>query len=649
MTIKSISNQASVVLLKNSYEPKGKTSILFLYFIIASFLCKLYIISNLDIVVNPSAWDDLFFVKSSLVNYWFFEKYTYLSLIKEPLWPLLMSFFRHVGIPLRIALEILLLAGTYFAVNLAISKEIKNSLEYKIILFTFIFWNPYTFPTFEKCTYDGVFGILFLMGVASVYNIGRHVDSNKFYKSIVIFSIISALLTITRRESSIVCLSSIIVILTVNLVNAQNFFNYAKRTFFSTAIFLCCLLVIQLPFRILNYHFYSFYSITEQDERKYLKAVALLAGINDDINNMHVPISLDALNRASQFSQNVRLLSNELHGSIGRYWSHCFVGHQHPDGEIGGGWIEPAIRESVDKIGYYKSSISAQLFYDNITSDLEKAFKEKKLTKRFILHNTIGGIPPLTEILKSSYFIIKTCFYFPSYEPSHDFPNPEWIHLFDAACTRKACSFQRSNNFSKIAGIAFNKDFPHPLDNVSFKSNKKILLGDIYYGKHNLLPGGGGMVSFEITIPTESSGKIVLTDTCKSYCEIEYINGSFQNQNPNKWIILSNDVSKGVSSNYNLPFILHHFKAYQIVWDSLLAMSIACILLINYHKITFNKSNIFLVLAPSAFIIARLLMMSIVDSTAFYMRDYRYIYPLIQGLTVLIIATPIQLMRKNKS
>jgi hypothetical protein len=384
--------------------------------------------------------------------------------------------------------------------------------------------------------------------------------------------------------------------------------------------------LVQAPVRLLNYYKLGSPCISEQTESKYIKAMNALASIDTGTPLHGAVISRKSIELAAGVSKSCRELALILDSDIWRFWRPVYLGVAPPDGEIGSGYIPWAIRDHVSKLGYFASPLAAKSFFDKIQTDLNKSFVEGRLKKRLVIHSYIGPPPPIMDVLTSFQYIIKCSFLPPVFTPKAEFWDSQIQFHYDTACNRKAVFFQKELSQVCITGSAWDKIHPSPLVNVEFTSENGFLSrGLISYVKGEEYPCGGGVVAFNITFPN-IPGKLNLTD----------FNGQKISLNTplssppeilSTWLLHDLKIIKNLNSDHYYEKINFAVRAFWVI-GNLSLIPLVVILRLNNNKIKCLSWPLRAVVAIFFIITFRILMMSLIDCTAFHMRDFRYIFPI---------------------
>lgn len=618
-----------------------------------SFLSKLFITSSLDMPSIGGGHDDYWFVRSSLSWYWLNSNYDQMLYIKEPFWPLVMAGTRVLGIPLRIALEIMLFTLS-FCIALFSNPIFLNFRKTGFLLiFSLCFFCPVSINCFQNTTYDAFFGMLYALSVSLLVPLARYYDcSKKSYLYEICYGIVLGLLSITRGEGAIVIIGGIFaaVLISINFKSRSLCIGVMSRRFVLILLITC---FIQAPVRILNYYKLGAACISEQTENNYVKAMNALASIDTGYSLHGAVISKKSIEFAASVSQSCRELGTIIDSDIWRFWEEVYLGVAPPDGEIGSGYILWAIRDHVSKLGYFASPLASRDFFQKIQIDLNKAFADGRLKKRFVIHPLIGPPPPLIDVLTSFVYIIKCSFLPPVFTPKAEFWNPQIQFDYDKACSRKSIFLQKEISQVTIAGSAWNKVHPSPLVLVEFISDDGISANaSIFYIKGAEIPCGGAQVGFNITIPN-IKGNLNLIDHNGEKISLKTPIFSMPDT-LSTWSLYGSKIIKKWNKNQ------YHETLYSTIRFLWVVGNLLLILLVVFSRFnikeTFKSFNWTLRAFVAIFFLItfRILMMSLIDCSAFHMRDFRYVFPIALNMPLcfamlgILLSLLISIFRINK-
>jgi len=189
--------------MKNIFDKLGKEKLFYSVLIIIGFL-KLWVVRDLKIRMIPRAgYDDFLFISlaDSIAQGNWLGKYTYLTLVKGPMYPIFLAIGSILKFPTTVFQHSLYVAATILLVWTLRKLQIRRlSL---LILFAFLVFNPITYaPAHLRILRDFFYTSIFIMLIASLINLIA--NDFKYRKSSICLGSISGFLLFvlwyTREE-----------------------------------------------------------------------------------------------------------------------------------------------------------------------------------------------------------------------------------------------------------------------------------------------------------------------------------------------------------------------------------------------------------------------------------------------------------------
>ena len=209
----------------------------------------------------------------------------------------------------------------------------------------------------------------------------------------------------------------------------------------------------------------------------FARGVALIPGHVKLLNNLAQIYTAEPLTRFVPISRKSREMAYAVSPTFAKYrpmienpadgWQVLSREFGIPNGEIGGGWIWHAINTKVIPAQGGRPAL-AEAEYNKINSEIQKAFKDGRLKRRFILHPLIGGSPVhlLAELPPSIAAVTESALSsIPENRNDQAFDAP----LFDKAFVRRSALVLRSPEMA-IQGWAFVNRPGHRIVNVMIGS-----------------------------------------------------------------------------------------------------------------------------------------------------------------------------------
>lgn len=137
------------------------------YLVCITLVCfKFFLIGGEEIIARDQSLDDLWQIMAASRGYWFGPEYTHISFVHLPAYSFWIAFVYLLGIPLRLATEILYVSSVIiFIISLC---RVGISKWLCLFCFTLILFNPYSYDVFNYALPESIYGSLFLIGLAGI-------------------------------------------------------------------------------------------------------------------------------------------------------------------------------------------------------------------------------------------------------------------------------------------------------------------------------------------------------------------------------------------------------------------------------------------------------------------------------------------------
>jgi hypothetical protein len=418
----------------------------FLSFSILAVLLKLLLIAQFDFPSFGGGHDDYWFVLRSLDWYWFSQSYDQMSHIKEPLWTLIMAVLRQTGIPLRLLLELGYGLTAFLVSLLIIPRGIKFSQVSRSVCFLLIILAPISIPVFERTTSDPIFGMIFALTLATFVRGCRTTGMRELFRLGALSAFLLGLLSITRGEGFLSTISGIGAFLGVVICRADVYGSWRNRL--ATAAFLCTLMLsiayaVKLPILLGNYITFGNWTVSDQSEPSYVRAMKALVSVRPRNPVPHAPLARATIERIAAVSPAMREISPALLGDLGTGWARASLGHPTPEGEIGAGWLGWAVRDSAAAAGKYATPATARAFYNDLATQIEGAFETKHLPRRTVIHPLAISFPSISEFTGALRDVLKASILPRAFRPVQEWTNPQVQFHYDVATNRKSIFLEK--------------------------------------------------------------------------------------------------------------------------------------------------------------------------------------------------------------
>lgn len=366
--------------------------------------------------VVHSPHDDEWFIRmaTSIRDGHWLGSYNHMTLIKLPLYPIFLSVFSALGVPVGFAQTLLYWFAAslfYFLVFIQLASPLSG------VLFAFLLYNPSRFSDamlFRVLRSDiNAILALFIFASFSILLLTPRIRwCTKrwfawFYASAFFLS-----LFYINREENITFLSLEMSVLGYLAYKMR----YEKR--FLRHIFMYVLVsgVALFLVSILNYSWYGIFAPTEFHTVWFRRAYSQISRVKPLTVNNKIPIPKEVRKELYHASPAFRQLEQFLEGDIGYGWAEVTFDFTHLDPnlrEIGGDYFRWALREAVAAAGYYESPDSARLYYQRLAHEIDFACSEKLVDCRltgnvFLPHSLIFHIADIIQDLSATFWFTIT-------------------------------------------------------------------------------------------------------------------------------------------------------------------------------------------------------------------------------------------------
>lgn len=341
--------------------------------------------------IESYGYDDMLMMKLSdnISNGLWLGNYTDTTLVKGFFFPLFLSFLRLINISSELGISLLyIIASITFCY---VTKDLFKNRKISYILYLILLFNPVTFSseTFQRL-YRYVLGpaqILFLLSF--LYGIYKNSEIKKIIPHLIGLSL-TYLSVIYTREDYLFMNVLLLIMLILYIYKL-------KKKSLILIVFFIIVIPVNLLVTSLNQKYYGASTNNEIINSNFSKAYQNLMKIKPDKNIYRVSIPKSSLNKAMKVSPTLETLKELINQNY----------KESPDiknGELVDGYMIWSLRRVAYYKGAYKSFKTSEEFWGKVNEELEKAFQENKLEKRFTIPSAYIS-PPSPYNLKS---FIKT-------------------------------------------------------------------------------------------------------------------------------------------------------------------------------------------------------------------------------------------------
>lgn len=376
--------------------------------LILLLIIKLIIVQVQPIVSKYTMiYDDQLMVEqaNNIVSGNWLGEYNSKTLTKGVFTPLFIALMYILHIPFLMGKEIFYgIACIVFTV--IISKKIKSKLAL-ILIYTVILINPVGYSAQLSRVYrDGIYAALILYLLA--FLIGTFINRKENGKKQVKYFIglgITFSATYLCREETIWLLPCILIVTLATII--PSYFN--KKILLYLIPIMITVISINL-ICILNYKYYGVYTLNQYWGKAFQSAYGALLRVKPEEEKQRVPVTRETMNRLYEVSPKFAELKDFFEGEEGDNWRDIGI---KIDGEITGAYVQWALMDAVESLGYYETAIKAEQYYMELADEINKLCDNGTIESRtkkvvsnscyFDLKDILKTITKMPDIIKYQY------------------------------------------------------------------------------------------------------------------------------------------------------------------------------------------------------------------------------------------------------
>jgi hypothetical protein len=365
-------------------------------------LFKLWVIHTEEIYGSSTEYDALWYVGSAKNWYWG-ASYSFTAFIRPCAYPLFIAVLHFLGIPLRIGIELMQMAGYAVVIGALRKAAVPRAL----------------------CL--AIFALMILHPASLLFN--NHSMSDSFYTAILPFALGGSLLTLftrkfshaiwtgaafavlwnTREESFLIPLI-LAVLLFLALAQRRDAPNRKAHFVFwlkRTGALAGTLLLLVLAVYSANYRAFHSFAKSDLSSPAFEKAFKAFLRIKPSYSRRYIAVNMEAIQRAYEVSPAFAQLKPQFETVLGQNWTHPVFE------TLGvrefGLWFQWALRNMTANAGYYKDPVSTNAFYRKVARQINQACDEGRVPSRFVLSSFLdpGAVSRIRHVPRSIINIAK--------------------------------------------------------------------------------------------------------------------------------------------------------------------------------------------------------------------------------------------------
>lgn len=378
---------------------------------LAVVLFKLWLVGGEEIVANPfSPLDDLAYARYAQEGYWFggFElgAFDVPPFARAPAYPLFLAAVAQTGIPLRLAIELLLALS---AAGLAAALVAAGQPRWiGPALFGLIVLHPLNIDVDRHIGTDMFYGPMLWLALAALIVSRREQPPRARLGWALLAGVALAVADQTRAERVL------ILVLLALYVALEGLRRPALRRWGPAALAAgLVVFVAGLGVRSANYVHFGVFAPETLASPRFGSALRALVRIEPERYERHVQLTRDALAKGFAVSPALRELQPLLDGGFGREWESYGLEEGLSGRGFAGSYLVWMLTLAARRIGYDGPPARAEAYWERVAAEIDAACDDHRLPCRFVLSgrldpHTTGYLPYLgPSLFKLSSLLLR--------------------------------------------------------------------------------------------------------------------------------------------------------------------------------------------------------------------------------------------------
>ncbi len=350
--------------------------------------------------------DDQWMVKRAyniLAGIWLGD-YSDVTLIKSVTYPLLLAFFRALGIPYGIGVGILYVCISYIfvkALRPIISNNYLAGFIYLAVLFSPVGFLTLTSARIYRNSLSHWLALLVISSIIGIY-LRRNTEYKRLRKWFLAESF-SIMIFWELREDGVWIMSFVVPAMLILFIYWTAHKRKVLKTFLIVCIPFFAIIILELGLSAINYNRYGIFTTNDRTGTYCGKVMSLLYKIDDGKNeDDRIWVSNDAIKLARNVSPTLDSFGDVIDESRKFWMLPTSYG-----ADVPGDHSEWALRQAVLEIGYYKDARTTNDFYKSIYQELKKGFEDGRLKEKKGISLSSQMRPFTFEDIKESFKLSK--------------------------------------------------------------------------------------------------------------------------------------------------------------------------------------------------------------------------------------------------
>lgn len=368
---------------EDQLQPATRPWLRFVLPIAVIALAKLWLVHHEEIAGSATHYDALWFVKSARDWYWRAD-YSWIAFIRPPAYPLWLALSHALGVPQRVAIELLQLSG--FAALVGALARVGFSRGICIAGFAAACFHPAGFQlnnyTLADPFYAGVLPFV-LAGMVSMIAKPRIAVA-------VATGVGLAVLWLTREESVLVAFLAA-AFSVIWLVPVRSAAGWLRRVAPHAIVMLGVLTALLGAVDFANKRTFLAFAKSDMSAPSFQRATDALLRIKPRETWRFAPVPMETFERAFAASPTFARLAPDLRGGVGEAWRIASFNHSRTHGQFATDLIPWAIRNAAEANGIHADAAKAKQFYTRVARELNQACDTGQLETRVVIGGSVGA------------------------------------------------------------------------------------------------------------------------------------------------------------------------------------------------------------------------------------------------------------------
>lgn len=598
---------------------------------------RLWLSGDRDILATNSPYDEFWYIASASRYVWG-GSYDHMAFSQMPVYSSWLLALKLLGIPARLGIDIFWVASSlYLAVSL--SRLTRQSLA-GLLVFVLLIFHPYSLFLFDRALTETLLATLSLCALAACIDVWLSRSARSIFTpkaALGIFVLTYALAYFTRKEG-IVLLVPLLTLTVVSLISRSTWWTrpFQKCLGFNFIVApVLAVFLLGLSIASVNYAKIGLFVNNELSASGYQRAIKSLNSIDVGTTPRHATVTKAARALAYDASPTFRELQPFFDGEPGQQLAaNPQIGVQ---GEIGNGWFYWALRDAGAYAGWFTKAKHADKKYAAIADELTKAFDSGALPKRpFVVSSFVDpdfgkwiGLVPGSTLQLLGLLVAPDASRVSL--PIED-ATPSQMKKYITVTGRRSLEDRYtvggwvnapSGSVMAFGGAAVPTAWTHLSE-----SRRSDIASEAYSFELNA-PLHDAPTSIYLKTPQQQIFQIAIADLkVKNVAILKGDSGTMATGIEDLTLPISTtrlDAVFGTDAQHTSA-VHYLFKAYEIIgWLGCILIALACLAFLYTRRI---GSPVFIaLLATLSLIVARCLMLGILDASSWTGMQIRYVFP----------------------